>query len=189
MAWWVSGMQPQIGQVGFGQPCPDLFHTANDLGQCNPMRKQLRNLPSACQIAKPEQTTSWIEQAEPYKLIDGAAGELAQRGDLIRRIGPMQAIGDRFSDPLQKAALAYRWNAIGARSTQLVGWSTIIQQRPAEFADNKHVVWRVTVWLGVPPCWRTTSNAFSRLMQARRPVKATVLLSVELSTSRLSSRP
>src|SRR5215469_9844299 len=45
------------------------------------------------------------------------------------------------------------------------------------------LVCRVTVWLGVPPCERTTSNASARVMQARRPVKATVLLSAELSNS------
>src|SRR5262249_62260719 len=41
----------------------------------------------------------------------------------------------------------------------------------------------VTVWLGIPPCWRTTSKAWARVMQARRPVKATELLSAELSNS------
>src|SRR5260370_35810688 len=45
------------------------------------------------------------------------------------------------------------------------------------------LVCRVTAWLGVPPWWRTTSNASARLMQAKRPVKATVLLSAELSNS------
>src|SRR5262249_61893966 len=45
------------------------------------------------------------------------------------------------------------------------------------------LVCRVTVWLGVPPCERTISNASARVMQARRPVKATVLLSAELSNS------
>src|SRR5215472_3248102 len=49
----------------------------------------------------------------------------------------------------------------------------------------------VTVWLGVPPRWRTTSNASARVMQARRPVKATELLSAELSNSTgvMSPRP
>src|SRR5260370_27998025 len=45
------------------------------------------------------------------------------------------------------------------------------------------LVCRVTVWLGVPPCERTNSNASARVMQARRPVKATVLLSAELPNS------
>src|SRR6516165_9425070 len=45
------------------------------------------------------------------------------------------------------------------------------------------LVCRLTVWLGVPPCERTSSNASARVMQARRPVKATVLLSAELSNS------
>src|SRR5262249_21738886 len=53
-----GGMQPQIGQVGFREPCPDLLYAANDLRQSNPIRKQTRDLPSTCQIAKPEQTTS-----------------------------------------------------------------------------------------------------------------------------------
>src|SRR6516165_8681672 len=41
----------------------------------------------------------------------------------------------------------------------------------------------VTVWLGVPPRWRTTSNASARVMQASRPVKATDRVSAELSNS------
>jgi hypothetical protein len=41
----------------------------------------------------------------------------------------------------------------------------------------------VTSGLGAPPCWRTTSNASARLMQASRPVKATEDLSAEPSNS------
>src|SRR6516165_8172305 len=41
----------------------------------------------------------------------------------------------------------------------------------------------VTASLRVPPRWRTTSNASARDMQARRPVKATELLSAEPSNS------
>ena len=41
----------------------------------------------------------------------------------------------------------------------------------------------VTVWLGIPPRWRTTSKALARVIQARRQVKATELLSAELSYS------
>jgi hypothetical protein len=41
----------------------------------------------------------------------------------------------------------------------------------------------VTAWLGVPPCWRTTSKASARVMHARRPVKATEDFSAELSSS------
>jgi hypothetical protein len=38
----VSGrMQAQIGQVGFGKPCPDLFHTAKDLGKATAMCEQV----------------------------------------------------------------------------------------------------------------------------------------------------
>ena len=99
MAWWAAGMQPQIGQVGFGQqPLPDVLHTANDLGECNPVRKQLENPSGACQIAEPEQTASGIQQAEPHKLVDGAAGELAQRSNLIGCVRPMQTVGDRLPD-------------------------------------------------------------------------------------------
>src|SRR5215469_7100367 len=49
----------------------------------------------------------------------------------------------------------------------------------------------VTSWLGVPPWRRTTSKASARDMQARRPVKATELLSAELSNSTgvMSPRP
>jgi len=47
------------------------------------MRKQLGNLSGACQIAEPEQAPSGVQQAEPDKLFDGAAGELAQRSNLI----------------------------------------------------------------------------------------------------------
>jgi Rap1a immunity proteins len=84
-------------------------------------------LPSTCQIAKPEQSLAGDKQPEPDKLINGAAGELAQRGNLVGRIGPMQTVRDRFPDPFEKAALAYHWNAVAACSAQLVGWSTIIQ--------------------------------------------------------------
>src|ERR1700751_1182319 len=41
----------------------------------------------------------------------------------------------------------------------------------------------VTAGLGVPPRWRTSSNASARLMQASRPVKATEDLSAEPSSS------
>src|SRR5262249_37804038 len=47
-----GAMQPQIGQVGFREPCPDLLHAANDLGQSNPIRKQSLDLPCPTQIAK-----------------------------------------------------------------------------------------------------------------------------------------
>src|SRR5215831_4414978 len=124
-------MQAQIGQVSFGKPCPDLLHTAKDLGKANAMCEQVRDLPGACQIAKPEQVAPRVEQAEPDKLINGAAGELAQRSNLIGRVGPMQTVGDRLPDPLEKAALAYHWNPIGARSAQLVRWSPVIQERPS----------------------------------------------------------
>src|SRR5262249_31860692 len=71
-------MQPQIGQVSFGKPCPDLLHTTKDLGKANAMCEQVRDLPGACQIPKPEQAASRVEQTEPDKLVDSAAGELAQ---------------------------------------------------------------------------------------------------------------
>ena len=41
----------------------------------------------------------------------------------------------------------------------------------------------VTSGLGVPPRWRTTSNASALLMHASRPVKATEDLSAEPSSS------
>src|SRR5262249_25747587 len=100
---------------------------------------QLGNLPGACQITEPEQAASGVQQAEPDKLVDSAAGELAQRSNLIGRVRPMQTIGDRLPNPLEKPALAYHWNPIGARSAQLVRWSPIIQQRPAQLANNEHI--------------------------------------------------
>jgi hypothetical protein len=132
-------MQPQIGQVGFGEPHPNLLHTANDLGQRNSMRKQLGNLPGARKITKSEQAAPRVQQAEPDKLVDGAIGELAQARDLIGRIGPVQTIRDRLPDPLQKAPLAYHRNAVAARFAQLVRWPAIIHQRPAEFAHNEQI--------------------------------------------------
>jgi len=33
----IGRMQAQIGQVSFGKPCPDLLHTAKDLGKANAM--------------------------------------------------------------------------------------------------------------------------------------------------------
>ena len=103
------------------------------------MRKQLRNLPGARQIAKPEQAASGVEQPEPHKLINGAAEEVAQGGDLIGRVGPVQAVRDRLPGPFEKATFAYHRNAVAARSAQLVGRPAIIQQRPTEFANNKHI--------------------------------------------------
>jgi len=54
-------MQAQIGQVSFGKPCPDLLHTAKDLGKANAMCEQVRDLPGACQIPKPEQAALRVE--------------------------------------------------------------------------------------------------------------------------------
>src|SRR5262249_15793531 len=118
---------PQIGQVGFREPCPDLLHAANDLRQSNPIRKQTRDLPSTCQIAKPEQTTSGIEQPEPHKLVNGVAGKLAQRSNLVTRIGPMPSVRHLFPNPPEKAPLAHHWNPVAAGSAQLVGWSSVVQ--------------------------------------------------------------
>jgi hypothetical protein len=101
------------------------------------MRKQLGNLSGACQIAEPEQATSRIQQAEADKLVDGAAGELAQRSNLIGRVRSMQTVGYRLPDQLEKAALAYYCNAIAARSAQFVRRPTVIQEWPTEFAHNE----------------------------------------------------
>src|SRR5512132_2159078 len=51
----------------------------------------------------------------------------------------MQTVRDRFPRPLQEAALADYWNAIAARSAQLVRWPTIIQQRPAQLANDEDI--------------------------------------------------
>src|SRR6266513_2446352 len=72
MTGWVHS---QIGQVSLREPCSDLLHTANDLSQTNPVRKQIGNLPRACEIAKPEQSFAGVKQPEADKLIDGTAGE------------------------------------------------------------------------------------------------------------------
>ena len=91
------------------------------------MLKELSNLPGACQITKPEQSLAGIKQPEPNKLINGAAGEFAQRGNLLSRIGPVQTIGNRFPDPFEKTAFADHRNAVTACPAQLVRWPTIIQ--------------------------------------------------------------
>jgi len=57
----IGRMQAQIGQVSFGKPCPDLLHTAKDLGKANAMCEQVRDLPGACQIPKPEQAALRVE--------------------------------------------------------------------------------------------------------------------------------
>src|SRR5262249_2439412 len=101
--------------------------------------EQVGDLAGPCQIGKPEQAAARVEQAELDKLINGAVGELAQRSNLTGRVGPMQTVGDCFPDPLEKAALAYHWNPIAARSGQLVRWSAVIQQRPPQLANNEHV--------------------------------------------------
>jgi hypothetical protein len=57
----IGPMQAQIGQVSFGKPCPDLLHTAKYLGKANAMCEQVRDLPGACQIPKPEQAALRVE--------------------------------------------------------------------------------------------------------------------------------
>src|SRR5262245_52641831 len=51
----------------------------------------------------------------------------------------MQRIRNGFPDPFEKPALTYHRNPIRACFAQLVGRPPIIQQRPAEFAHNKHL--------------------------------------------------
>src|SRR6516165_8671015 len=80
------------------------------------------------------------------------------------------------------------WGLAGC-SRKLPALLSLLDGRPSSNSGHPSspttstLVCRVTVWLGVPPCERTTSNASARVMQARRPVKATVLLSAELSNS------
>ena len=64
--------QAQIGQVSFRKPCPDLLHATNNLGKADPMCEQVRDLPGACQIAKPEQAASRVQQAKADKLFNGS---------------------------------------------------------------------------------------------------------------------
>src|SRR5262249_26035893 len=56
-----GGQSPE--KLSSGKPCPDLLHTAKDLGKANAMCEQVRDLPGACQIPKPEQAALRVESA------------------------------------------------------------------------------------------------------------------------------
>src|SRR4029077_18428902 len=111
------------------------------------------------------------------------AGQLAEGGKLFRRIGPLYLIRNSFPNPLKKTALAYHWMLYEvARASLLDGRPSSSNGQPSSPTMSKFVRF-VTAWLGIPPCWRTTSKASARLMHTSRPVKATEPLSAELSSS------
>src|SRR5262249_33126681 len=72
-----SRMKTHVGEASFRQPFPNLAHAANDFGQSNSVRKQLRDLTSACQVAKTKPTTPFFEQTESREFLDQVARQLA----------------------------------------------------------------------------------------------------------------
>src|SRR5262249_1184576 len=72
-----SRMKTHIGEANLRQPFPNLAHAANDFGQLNSVRKQLRDLTSTCQVAKTKPTIPFVQQTELREFLDHVARQVA----------------------------------------------------------------------------------------------------------------
>jgi len=89
------------------------------------------------QVAKAETAIPLVHQAQLRKLAYHAGRHLAQSSQLIGRIGFLDAVRDRPANPFEKATLTDGRDAVFAGAAELVRGTPIVQEGPAELADNE----------------------------------------------------
>jgi hypothetical protein len=174
--------QLQIRQARIGKPFANLVKALRDHRQRRSSGEQPSNLARRRKIAETIKAVAGFNQTEHGELVDNLFRQLAQRSKLVRGVGLGLLFGGTLSEPLKELSLAGDRNAVGFRPGEAVRWPAIVEKGPTEFADDEDIG-VVTPSRGLPPCVRTSAKAAARLIDASRPVKATVPSSAMLSGS------
>ena len=168
----------------FGKPFANRAKAFRDHRQRRPGGEQRSNLARRRKIAETIKAVAGFDQTEHGELVDNLFRQLAQRSKLVGGVGLGPFFGGTLSEPLKELSLAGDQNAVGFRPGEAVRWPAIIEKGPTEFADDEHIgAFRHALARFAAVRTHETLRALARLIDASRPVKATVPSSAMLSGS------